>query len=75
MAIDNFDDIYLETLYQNIYNNIETIIETYDHVLNPNHNNTTLKYINNGYEIREAYTMSFMITLLLYQQINSHFLE
>jgi len=70
MAIEDFDNIYLETLYQNIYNNIDTIIQNYDHALNPNHNNTTLDYINNGYEIREAYTMSFMKTFLLYLQIN-----
>jgi len=70
MAIDNFDDIYLEALYQNIYNNIDTIIQTYDHIFNPKCNNTTLGYINNGYEIKEAYTMSFMTTLLLYKQIN-----
>lgn len=70
MTIDNFEELYLEELYQNIYNNIDIIIQTYDHVLNPNHNNTTLKYINNGCEMRDAYTMSFMQTILLYQQIN-----
>lgn len=69
MTIDNFDNLYLETLYQNIYQNIDTIINTYDHVLNPNYNNTTLTYINNGYEVREAYAMSFTTSILLYQQI------
>lgn len=70
MAIEDIDELYLQLLYQNIYQNIDTIINTYDHVLNPNHNNTTLGYINNGYEIREAYSMSFMTTILLYMQVS-----
>jgi hypothetical protein len=64
------DNTFLDTLYQNIYNNIDNIIQTYDHALNPNHNNTTLKYINQGYDVREAYTMSFMTVMLLYIQIS-----
>lgn len=71
MAIDNFDTLYFETLYQNIYNNIDTIIDNYDYVLNPNHNNTTQKYINHGYSLTDAYARSFMTTILLYIQINS----
>jgi len=70
MAIENIDELYLEVLYQNIYQNIDTIIQTYDHVLNPNHNNTTLRYINNGYAIKEAYAMSFMMTVLLMNVMN-----
>ena len=70
MAIGNIEELYLEALYQNIYQNIDIIIQTYDHVLNPNYNNTTLKYINNGYNSREAYAMSFMTTILLMNTMN-----
>lgn len=63
------DDILYSSLYDSIYSNIEVIIEKYDDILCPNHNNTTLNYIKNGYNIKEAYTMSFMFTLLLYMNI------
>lgn len=70
MTLDDIENVYMETLYHNILNNIDTIIINYDHVLNPNNNNTTLKYINSGYNNREAYALSFMTTVLLYLQIN-----
>lgn len=59
----------LEYIYTTIYNNIGKLKETYDNVLNPETNNTTKQYIDDGYSTDEAYTLSFMVTLLLYFQI------
>ncbi|QKF93716.1 hypothetical protein QKU48_gp0258 [Fadolivirus algeromassiliense] len=60
----------LETVYENIYQNIEAIREKYEYVLDPKKNNTTNKYLHEGYSEDEAYTLSFMTTLLVYLQVS-----
>lgn len=64
------NDIILEDLHQNIYNNIENIKKEYNHILKPEKNNTTLRYIKEGYSEDESYTLSFMTTLMVYLQVS-----
>ena len=64
------DTIILNELYAQIDNNIDNIMNKYDDALNPDHNNTTLRYIKEGYTCKESYALSFMTTFLLLLQIN-----
>ena len=68
--VNDPDIVILNELYTYIYNNINNIKEKYSEALDPTHNNTTLKYIDEGYTVDEAMTLSFMITLLFYIQLN-----
>ena len=65
--IENDDN--MQYIFERVYNNIDQIMQEYDHVLNPNHNTATARFINEGHEIKEAYAMSMTSLLLLYQQI------
>lgn len=58
-----------DTIYDDIYNNLPIILNYYHDIFSPHKNNTTQRYLNNGYGLNEAYTLSIMTTLLLYSQI------
>lgn len=56
----------LQMLLENVYENIDDIMEAYDHILNPTTNKLTRGYIDSGHNIKEAYALSFTCTLSLY---------
>ena len=60
-----YSDEQLEKLYFQIYINIEKIKESYE-FLDPETNNLTKELLNNGFTYDEAFTKSFMTTILLY---------
>jgi len=64
------DNLILNELYAQLYNNIDNIMNKYNDALNPDHNNTTLRYINEGYDLKEAYALSFMTTFLIMLTLN-----
>lgn len=63
------NDFELDNLYESIYKNIEIITVKYNNILDPQHNNTTLNYLKQGYTYKEAYALSFMLTILLYMNL------
>ncbi len=67
---DQQKDLTLESIYQNVYNNIKIIKQKYDNILNPLNNKTTKMYLNEGYSEEEAYALSFTLTLTLYLQVS-----
>lgn len=58
--IDTDKQMYLDILKQN-----------YDNILNPHNNTMTKLFLNEGYNLDEAYSLSFMAIIMLYQQINT----
>lgn len=60
------EDNNLQQILNLVYENIDQIMEHYDHILNPATNSITQKYINQGYQLKEAYALSFTFTLSLY---------
>jgi hypothetical protein len=64
------DAVIFNEIYTQIYNNIDHIMEIYHDTLHPDHNNTTSKYIKEGYDLKEAMSLSFMTTLSLFIQSN-----
>lgn len=63
------EDNSLQQTLDLVYNNIDQVIAAYGHIINPSTNCLTQKYINEGYNLKEAYALSFTCTLSLYIQI------
>lgn len=62
-------NININDYYDTIYNNLPIFLDNYQHVFDPKSNNTTKKYLNLGYELNQAYTMSIITTILLYSHM------
>jgi hypothetical protein len=60
-------------LYNQIYENIDTIFEEYTVFLDPKNNSLTHKFLIEGYQRKDAFTLSFMSTLLLNLQLKYSF--
>ena len=71
MPINKQNIITFDDLYDIIYYNLPIFLRNnnYQHIFDPNYNNTTKKYLNIGYNINEAYSMSITTTLILYSNI------
>ena len=63
------EDNCLQQTFDSVYENIDQVMTAYDHILNPSTNSITQKYINEGYNLKEAYALSFTCTLSLYIQL------
>ena len=57
--------------YNHIYNNIDILKKQYDSILNPDINNTTKIFLNEGYNANEAYCLSFLTTLNIFFYLNN----
>ncbi len=58
-------------IYNYVYENIDSVIEKYDYVLNPNSNKLTQKYLIDSNDMKHSYVLSFTTILVLYLQINN----
>jgi len=67
---DEMDNEMLNNLYIHAKNNIDIIKEKYYDILDPYHNNTTSRYISEGFSLDESISLSFITTFLLLVQIN-----
>ena len=67
----NLSDTKIEILYKFIYDNYNKIFKEYAHILNPKKNSLTKKYLDAGFEQIDAYSLSFMVTIILYNQLNN----
>lgn len=57
----------LQLLYSQLYQQIDTVLDQYGEIIKSNR--VTKEFLNLGYEEKEAYTMSFLMTLLIYKKI------
>jgi hypothetical protein len=60
-----------DNLYTNIYNNIDNIKLTYNHILNPTTNIITKNFLKQNYSEDQSYTLSFMLILMFFFDINN----
>lgn len=67
----NIENDNIQQLYEEVYNNIDELMLEYGHIIDPQYNNLTIKFMNNGYTLKEASSFTMTLLLLLYQQIIS----
>lgn len=56
-------------IYNEIYENIDMIINNFFEILDPKTNAITKMHLLNGFSKKDAYTLSFMSTLMIYCKI------
>lgn len=63
------ENLFMETVYDTVNENIKPIIAQYDSILNPQTNSLTRQYLAEN-NLDEAYAKSFATLLLFYKEIN-----
>ena len=60
----------LQNTYDVIYDNLPLILSRYGSIFDPEHNKTTRDYLMEHNDINIAYPISFMTTILLYENFH-----